>query len=95
MTMTLTEIAQRINAHLKRFEADPFVNAPDARGLRHYYNAGARRGGKWVMVRYISYHGWSNLSREQAADYLAALDAGFVGTHYVQQRSAAQEAQKP
>ena len=83
--MTLTEIAQRINVHLKRFENDPAINVdrtPDKTGLRTYYNAYAGRSGAYVSVVYISYQGHSNLTRDEALKYLAMLDGGFVGRHY-------------
>lgn len=82
MSLTLTEIASRINHHLRRFEADPAINSYRLRSGKPYYRAGAYRAGRRVGVRYISYQGSSNLTREQAERYLKKLDGGFVGRHF-------------
>lgn len=82
----LKEIASRINAHLKRFEADPVINAGyiDARrkGLHPYYLAGAWSSGNRAYVSYVNYQGSSSLTKADAIAYLAWLDAGNVGTHW-------------
>ena len=75
--MTLTEIAARIDAHLKRFEAVP---------LARYYFARAYRAGKYVLVTYVTYRGHSSLTRSEALAYLAWLDSGKIGTHWESQR---------
>jgi hypothetical protein len=82
--MKLTEIAEKINAHLKRFEADPEINIDKEppRGLRRFFHAHAYRAGSRVGVVYISYQGASNLTRDEALKYLAMLDGGYVGRHY-------------
>ena len=85
--MTLTEIAKRINAHLKRFEADPVINKPEKTRLyqstiRPFFYAWARRSGRWVYVQYISYQGQSALTRIEAEKYLSWLDSGNVGKHW-------------
>jgi hypothetical protein len=82
--LTNTEIAQRINEHLKRFETDPVINAPMNHGMKvtPYYNAGASNGGRYVAVGYVSYQNTSFLTKAQALEYLAWLDAGNVGKHY-------------
>jgi hypothetical protein len=82
---TLREIAQRIDAHLDRFEADPKINKV-VHGMRSYYYAGARVAGRWVSVAYISFQGPSSLDRERALRYLAWLDAGNIGRHYEAER---------
>ena len=87
MKMTMKEIASRINAHLKRFEADPKINAAKSCGgsasrLHPYWHAGSCAYGRFVYVTYVSYQGQSNLTKTQAENYLAWLDAGNVGTHY-------------
>lgn len=89
-TPKLTEIAERINAHLKRFEADPDINHRDGRpgGLQPYYKANARRTGRFVRVTYVSFQGHPTLTRDEALAYLAWLDAGHVGRHWKQQREA-------
>lgn len=84
--MTLKEIATRIDAHLKRFEQDKEINRyKDSRsldGLHPYWRAGAWVGGRYVRVCYISYQGTSALTKQQAEQYLAWLDAGNVGSHW-------------
>ena len=88
--MTNKEIAERISAHLKRFEADPAINVetsrgpntPPGKGLRAFFNARARVAGARVGVTYISYQNSTNLKKVEAEKYLAWLDAGNVGRHY-------------
>lgn len=80
--LTLTEITSRINRHLKRFESNPTINVSREHGGKRYYYAGAYRAGRYVGVRYVSYQGSDNLTREQAEKYLEKLDAGFVGRHF-------------
>ena len=84
--LKLGEIADRIHAHLKRFENDPVINAPVA--LRKpYYAAGADQRGAYVRVRYVSYGGGgTNLTKAEARRYLIWLDAGNVGTHWAMER---------
>lgn len=79
--LKLKEIAARIHAHLKRFEANPQINT-ERRGLRIYYNPSAYPAGRYVSVCYISYQGRTNLTRVEALDYLKRLDGGYVGTHW-------------
>jgi hypothetical protein len=81
---TAKELGERICAHLKRFEADPVLNAEVERRrmkLRPFFNVSAFGERKYVFVSYVAYQGISKLSREQAAEYLAWLDAGNVGSH--------------
>lgn len=79
----LAEIAARIDAHLKRFEKDPVINASVVKGGRRpYYGAGAGVAGAYVSVTYISYQGSTTFDRDEAERYLAWLDAGNVGPHY-------------
>ena len=79
--MRTTEIAQRIDAHLKRFENDPVINdRPYPYTL--YYRASAYVAGGWVRIRYVSYKSYSALRKADAERYLAWLDAGNVGSHY-------------
>ncbi len=82
--MTLTEIASRINAHLKAFERDPKINVDrnPPNGSYTYYHAHAYRAGRYVGVVYKSYQGASNLDRDEALRYLAMLDGGYIGRHY-------------
>jgi len=85
--MKLKEIAGKIHQHLKRFEADATINAAIKRGggslsLSPYYQAGSYATGKYVGVWYVSFHGTSYLTKQEAIRYLAWLDAGNVGRHY-------------
>lgn len=91
MAMKLAEIAARISAHLKRFEADPVINRPrDGKegGVRPYWMAGSWSSGRYVGVRYVSYQGASHLTKQEALDYLEWLDAGNVGTQFHMRRRA-------
>ena len=82
--LKLTEIARRIDAHLKRFEADKTINERHPRyGTTPFYRAGcAYVGGPWISVMYVAYQNSSSLKREEAMTYLNWLDAGNVGRHY-------------
>lgn len=81
--MKLKEIADRIDAHLKRFERDPKINKDrSGNGLHDYFWAGAHVAGRYVGVCYISYQGSRNLTKDDAIRYLNALDNGFEGGHY-------------
>lgn len=92
--MKLAEIADRITAHLRRFETDTTINAPDTKyRLRTYYNASAWRMGARIAVAYISFQVADRLSRDAALAYLAWLDKGNVGTHYEFERQTAQAVQ--
>lgn len=85
----LKEIAERINAHLKRFEADPEINKRLRHGLTPYYCAQAHySGGARIGVRYISFQVTSKLTKPEATKYLEMLDGGYVGRHYEALRQA-------
>ncbi len=81
------EISDRINAHLKRFEADPVINARDDKyGTAKFYYAGSYyHAGPKIRVTYVSYQGSTMMSKAEATEYLEWLDAGNVGTHYTMQ----------
>jgi hypothetical protein len=87
---TLNEIADRITAHLRRFERDPAINTErgveragfEPSALKPYYMPGAWRSGARVRVKYLGYRDGTPLSREEAEAYLAGLDKGFVGRHF-------------
>lgn len=80
--MKLDEIAKRISAHLKRFEANPEINKlASGRRIHPFYNAGARRAGSKIAITYVSFQHTSKISKGQAEHYLAWLDAGNVGEH--------------
>ena len=79
--MRLTDIAEKIDTHLKRFEASKKINKLDKKhNTQPYYNAGAYQGGNKVRVKYISYQGGTMLDKTEALRYLAWLDAGNVGS---------------
>ena len=90
--MKLRDIAARIDAHLKRFEADKSGvnvertysnNRGQASKLRSYFGAGSGyAGGRYIFVRYVCYQDGSHITKEEALRYLAWLDAGNVGRHY-------------
>ncbi len=90
---TIDEIGDRIHAHLDRFEKDPKINVvrggpgKPGEGTLNFYHVNAWGAGRYVGVRYVSYQGGSMLKKDEAAAYLAWLDAGNIGTHYDQQRS--------
>jgi len=82
----LKDLAERIKRYLNRFEADPKINAPrpEASNTKPYYCASAIfNGGSRIKVIYVHYQGVQTLTREQAIKYLAWLDAGNVGPHYL------------
>jgi len=76
--MTTKEIAARIDAHLKRFEADLAPLAP----MSPYWHANAHAAHGWIYVCYVSYQGYSALRKADALAYLEWLDAGYVGRHW-------------
>ena len=78
--MTLQQIANGINSHLVRFEADPTINTLLG-GCKRYFHAYAYASGRYVGVCYVSYQGTTWLSKADATAYLAALEDGHVGTH--------------
>ncbi len=80
--LTLEAVANQINAHLKRFASDPEINRVTKYDTTPYYFPMAVRSGRYVTVRYVSYHGNSALTREEAERYLAWLDAGNIGKHF-------------
>jgi hypothetical protein len=80
-TPKLAEIAARITAHLKRFEADPKVNARDS-DVPKYWQSHAWSTGRYVKLDYYLYRRTHRLIKSQALAYLEWLDAGGVGKHY-------------
>jgi hypothetical protein len=84
----LDEVARSIANHLTRLENDKEWNVRrDLGGLR-LWRAHAFRAGRYIGVRYVSYQGTANLTRDEAVRYLAALDRGFKGRHYEALREA-------
>lgn len=84
MTAKVTEVAARIEAHLRRFEFDLTINKR-VRGmddLRLYLHTKAWAYKGRVGVRYFGHQGQSTLTAAEAELYLQWLDDGGVGTHY-------------
>ncbi len=82
--MTIAQIGERIDAHLKRIEHDPTLHKcqQDGRWISHFWYAGAAAAGRYVMVTYIAYQGTRGISKADAARYLAWLHAGNIGKHW-------------
>lgn len=80
---TLAEFAARIDAHLKRFEADPAINTivREGSGIHMYWKAGAYVYRNRVMVRYVGFQATTTMQRSEAESYLQWLDAGGIGKH--------------
>ena len=69
--LKLKEIAAKIAAHLKEWEADPVINARDPKyGVRKYYCANSWAAGSKIGLRYISYQGQRFISKNEALEYL-------------------------
>lgn len=79
--MKLTEIAQRIKAHLDRLAANP-ETARNAKGHARFWTPNACAAGRYVKVTYVSYQHTSALSKDEALRYLEALDAGCTVPHF-------------
>lgn len=78
--LKLREIATRIQAHLAHIErSQPKDAAPKDGG---FYFANAWVAGSRVGVRYVSYQISTFLTKADAIEYLAWLDAGNQGRHY-------------
>lgn len=80
--MTVKEIADRIDAHLKRFESDPRINRKTRENTSLYWQARAWSSGRFVRVLYVNYQGSTAVSKADAEKYLAWLDAGNEGQHF-------------
>ena len=81
--VTCKEIATRICAHLKRFEADPIINKKrfvDGESIGFpYYHASAWESGRWIGIKYVEYQNEQYLTKSEAEEYLNRLDAGKYG----------------
>lgn len=84
MSLTLRQIADRINVHLKAMEGNPEVNRREESHSRllPYWYSGAHAAGRYVGVTYVSFQGTSHLSKSEASIYLAWLDSGRRGKHW-------------
>jgi hypothetical protein len=93
----MRELARRIDAHLKRFEADPAINVKGSLyGTRRFYGAHCSyyRGNR-ISVSYVAYQGTSSMTKMEAKTYLEMLDAGFVGRHFEALREASARVIEP
>lgn len=88
------DIVAKIDAHLKRIERDPKLNPTDPKyKVRQFYCASASlENYNSVRLLYVAYQGDSHVTRDDAARYLAWLDAGNVGTHHTLEHRAKREA---
>ena len=87
--MSLQDIAAALLAHLKRIEADPVLNPRDGGhplGDRDILCPSVDRAGSRIAVQYRAVA--HTLSKAEAAEYLAWLDAGNNGTHLDMIRNA-------
>lgn len=74
----LAEVAARIAAHLKRFEADPAINAYRAMTWPFREPSARVRGTRIEVRRHYAVDG-DLLKKTVALAYLAWLDAGGIG----------------
>ena len=72
--MTLRDIADGINRHLKRLEREGLL--PGLANAGAYYMGGAR-----IRITYVSREGGTTMSRPRAVAYLDWLNAGHIGRH--------------
>jgi hypothetical protein len=85
--VTAKKIAQKIDAHLRRFERTPSINVcSKEHGTSEYYWAGASASGRWINIIYVGYQGSDSLTKDEALEYLKWLDAGNVGKHWEMRR---------
>ena len=84
-----SEVAAKIDAYLRCWEADPAINTkygkPGQR-ISRYYMAGCYTHGGWVCIVYVSFHGTEKMRAADAEKYLAWIEAGNVGEHYLMNR---------
>ena len=79
--MKLREIAERIDTHLKRLEADKEWNRAFY-GSKRLWHPRAFASGAWLIIWYTSYQTWSSLRKADALRYLEWLEGGNNGTHF-------------
>ena len=83
--MKLSELATGIEAHLKRFAADPKIaESQNIFGpkVKFYDEPYAHARGSRVMVRYHRQSCEAGLTKVEANAYLAWLDGGSVGFYW-------------
>jgi hypothetical protein len=71
--MTCEQIANKIYKYLKKFESSPIkgmnIYCPNVWGTTK------------VNIRYVDYHTFDALTKQEALNYLAWLEKGNIGTH--------------
>lgn len=86
--VSMAELAEWINLHLKAMEADPEINTRQPTGnkveglSRFWHSQCYYPGGPKIVIIYISFQGSSTLSRSEAEKYLEYLEAGNTGRHW-------------
>lgn len=74
------DVASKINAYLKKFEADKRINkVHPTYKTQPYFMAGAYASGRKVSITYVSYQGSGQYDLDEAMPYLAWLEAGNEG----------------
>lgn len=84
MSDKLEDLANGIYKYLQKFEADPNINIrrnDNKYRLKPYFNVSAWQAGRYVAVQYVSFQGHTNLTKQEAREYLDWLHEGNVGTH--------------
>jgi hypothetical protein len=92
--MKLTDTALSISRHLQRFANDKSIAEKlwtDGNGQDHaltlYWGPVCYRAGSRAKVKYVAYQYESSLTKSEAEEYLAWLNAGNIGTHRDVKRS--------
>ena len=83
--MKLREIGEKIDAHLKRIEADPELNPKVTIGRvtgPRFWKAVAFQSGNRIYLVYKGYQPGTTVTKAEALAYLEKLDAGEVGRHF-------------
>jgi hypothetical protein len=80
---TMAELAAAINAYILEMQTADEATKPTGFGAAKFYHGGARAVGAYVAICYISYQNTSNVPRADAEYYLAWLDIGKRGKHWV------------
>lgn len=80
--MKLAEIAKEIDTYLQYF-SKYYPKRDDGHTL--FYMPCARPAGRYVRMKFITYHGGVCVSKEDAIRYLEWLKSGNIGTYYTMQ----------
>ena len=92
--LKLLKVAEQIETHLRRFASDPNLRRDgayrDAQGRwqkgRSLFKPEVHLGenGNWVTIYYTAFRdGGRRMTPQRAREYLAWLDAGNVGPHWI------------